>query len=599
MRSLLCVATIVGLALSLAPAQQTDWTVSWQFEVSSIGENVAELKAAGQTVLRWRAPDALSQVTALAKRLNTLLWQGTPAEAIAVIKIPSGYAVTVKGEPLLTVTHPIARANNSDPKSLAEQWAQRLREVFRWRWLAVPMKELVLAVNEEITVPLLGNAEGLVQVEALPPEPLRWKVGPDGQSLVVRGVDVGAGVLRIVKGTTGLRLPYRVLYRAATWKNAPVAWVRGARVSAAMVREAVENAVMTALDTQPGARWTLLPVGDNLPFFTPEVPTRWRIQAMGEQLLPLDEVVSVPLRSFPQSLGEADLLVISNEPETFREFRVLARGILTPGQTTRFMLHHRNGMNRTAWLVLELRNTEDHWVPLLVRFGHGIPQESELRCGHDATASFLQSLMDDSAIRISLPPQSAYRLLRFGLQPNHTASALVEIRLEEVAGVGYQVVALPVAPLKIEWLTGTQLVEALVSTPDPPPYPKPLRLIEETHKAGKQWTFISIGRFGLQHPLKGRTLRGNYGVLYRITIKFVNPTDRSWQAQIAVEPTGGVLRGAFVVDGRLVELPLLRPYEERVIHSFPLAPQQTRTVQVFTIPSAGSFYPVQLIARTQ
>ncbi len=417
--------------------------------------------------------------------------------------------------------------------------------------------------------------------------------------MTVRGVDAGAGVLRIVKGTTGIRLPFRVLYRAAVWKTEPVAWVRGRTVSAEMVREAVENAVLQALEVRFGARWSLSPVTDAVGFFSPETLTRWRVQAMGEQYLPLDEIRAIPLRSFPQSLGESDLLVISNEPETFREFRVLCRGLLPPSQTVRFMVHHRNGMARPAWLALELRNTEEQWVPVLVRFGHGRPHESELRCGHEATATYLQALVNDAAIRISLPPQSTYRLLRFGLKPNDTASALVEVRLEEMAGVSYQVVALPVAPPKTELLSGTQLVEALVSVADPPPYPKPTRVIEETHIAGKQWTFISVGRFGLQHPLKGRILRGNYGVLYRITVRFVNPTDRSWQAQLVVDPAGGVVRGAFAIDSRLVEIPLLRPNDERVLHEFVLAPNQTRTVTVLTVPAAGSFYPINIIARTQ
>ena len=592
-------AVVAILALSCSVFAQQNWTVSWKFEAFRVSDDVAELRAAGQTVLRWRSPNALSQVQQLADRLNELLWKGTKPEAISVNRVPGGFSITAGGEPLLTVTHQIARIAQSDTMALANSWAQKLREVFSWRWLAVPLTELVVAVGESETVQLLGTAEGALQVEAIPPELVKIKIAPDARSFSVTGIDVGAGTLRVVKGTVGIRLPFRILYRAATWKESPTAWVRGAQVSAAMVREAVENAVMMALNVQLGARWVLLPVSDSTNFFAANTVTRWRVQAMGDQFLPVDEVINVPLQPFPQSLGEADLLVISNEPETFQDFRVLCRGLLPPSQTVRFMVHHRNGMNRPAWLTLEFRNTEDRWVPLLVRFGHGNPHESELRCGHDATASFLQALLYDAAIRIYLPPQSVYRLLRFGLKHRDTASALVEARLEETAGVGYQVVALPVAPPKTEVLSGTQLVEALVSAPDPPPFPKPVQNIQETHVAGKQWTFISVGRFGLQHPLKGRVLRGNYGVIYRIAIRFTNPTNRSWQAQVVVEPTGGVVRGAFLVDGKLVELPLLRPHDEKVIHEFTLAPHQTRTVSVVTIPSAGSFYPIQLIARTQ
>lgn len=598
MKRPLTAMVLVFITCCVGTAQQ-NWTVSWKFEANRLSDEVAELKAAGQTILRWRGQDAISQVQQLAERLNQLLWKGIKPEAFSIVQVQGGFSITVNNEPILTITHQVARAARSDTKALADQWAKKLREVFNWRWLAVPLTELVVAVGEDATIQLLGTAEGTVQVEAIPPEILKLQVNPDGRSIVVTGIDSGVGVLRIVKGSTGIRLPFRVLYRAAVWKEKPVAWVRGAQISAAMVREAVENAVMRTLDVRLGARWTLIPVNDSVNFFSANITSQWRIQAIGDQLLPLDETVNIPLNSFPQSLGEADLLVISNEPETFQDFRVLCRGLLQPSQTMRFMVHHRNGMNRPAWLAFEFHNTEDDWVPLLVRFGYGNPQESELRCGHDATSYYLHSLSNDAAVRIYLPPQSIYRLLRFGLKPRDTASALIEARLEKVAGVGYKVTALPIPPPKTELLTGTLLVEALTGTGDPPPYPKPIQNIEDTHVAGKNWNFISVGRFGLKHPIKGRVLRGNYGVLYRITIKFVNPTNRSWRAQVVVEPTGGVVRGAFLVDGKLVELPLLRPHDEHVIHEFTLLPNQNRTVTVVTVPSAGSFYPIQIIARTQ
>ncbi|MCS7265270.1 MAG: hypothetical protein NZ805_10605 [Armatimonadetes bacterium] len=597
MRQPLIVLTAV-FVFCCASLSQQNWTISWKFEAVKIAEDTAELKAAGQTILRWRGIGALQEIQRLATRLNELLWQGAKPEEISVAKVQGGFSILLRNETLLTITHQIARTVGSDTRALANLWAQKLQQALEWRWLAVPLTELVVAVGESATLQLFGTAEGILQVEATPAELLKVKPSNDGKSIVVIGSDVGAGVLRIVKGNSGLRIPYRVLYRAAVWKEKPVAWVRGAKVSAAMVREAVENAVMRALDVRLGANWALLPANDSVNLFSTNTITQWQVQAMGEQLLPLDEIVNIPLQNFPQSLGEADLLVISNEPETFQDFRVLCRGLLQPSQTMRFMIHHRNGMSRNAWLTFEFHNTEDKWVPLLVRFGHGVPQESELKCGHDATAHFLSALAQDSAIRIHLPPQSVYRLLRFGLKQRDTASALVEVRLEDVAGVGYRVVSHPIAPTKMELLTGTQLVDALLSVSEPLTYPKPVQNIEETHTAGKEWTFVSVGRFGLKHPIKGRVLRGNYGVLYRIAIKFVNPTNRNWKAQIAIEPAGGVVRGAFLVEGNLIELPLLRPHDDRVIYEFNLQPNQTRTVTVMTIPSAGSFYPIQIVART-
>ncbi|MFA0750132.1 MAG: hypothetical protein SLRJCFUN_000535 [Candidatus Fervidibacter sp.] len=584
-------------------AQGSGLTVSWQFEAVKINGQGAELRAAGVPLLRLRGEGAEASVQRIAAQLNDARWRGVSPEALQVVWVRGGYQLQLQGEPLLTVTHALAQQMGSEPKALAQQWAQRLRQALSWQWLAVPLTEAVIAVGEELTIPLLGNAVGDVQVQARPAEPVRWQVVVEKQAVFValKGVDVGAGILRIVKGKVGVRLPFRVLHRAARWRQTPVAWVRGKQVSKAMVWEAVENAVLMAMQFQLGARWQVLPAPDGqLPSFVkPNEALVWRVQVTGEQLLPVDEVVTIPLRSFPSSLGDADLLVISNDPETFRDYRVLCRGLLPIGQTVRFMVHHRNGLTQPAALSLELLNTEERPVSIITRFGYGTPKESELQVGHEATASFLQGLNDDAAVRLTLPSQSAYRLLRFALKPKDTASALVEVRLDEPAGIAYRVITTATMPPKTELLTGTQLAEALTGGNEPPPFPKPMRILESTHVAGGAWTFLSVGRFGLQHPLKGRTLHGNYGVVYRVTLRFVNPTARLWRAQLLVEPTGGVAKGAFLVNGRLVEVPLLRPYQEHLLHAFSLAPNQTQTVTVVTIPSAGSFYPIQLVARTQ
>jgi len=203
------------LTLSCLVFAQRNWTVSWKFEAFKVSDDVAELRAAGQTILRWRSQNALSQVQQLADRLNELLWKGTKPEAISVNRVPGGFSITVGSETLLTVTHQIARATQSDTMALANSWAQKLREVFSWRWLAAPLTELVVAVCESATVQLFGTAEGALQIEAIPPELVKIKIAPDARSFSVTGVDVGAGTLRVVKGTVGIRLPFRVLYRGS------------------------------------------------------------------------------------------------------------------------------------------------------------------------------------------------------------------------------------------------------------------------------------------------------------------------------------------------------------------------------------------------
>ena len=176
-------------------AQGSGLTVSWQFEAVKVSEEVTELRAAGVPLLRLRGEGAEATVQRLAAQLNDARWRGISPDMLQVVWIKGGYQLQLQGEPLLTVTHALAQQMGSEPKALAQQWAQRLRQALSWQWLAVPLTEAVIAVGEELTIPLLGNAVGDVQVQARPAEPLRWRVGVEKQAVFVtlKGMDVGCG----------------------------------------------------------------------------------------------------------------------------------------------------------------------------------------------------------------------------------------------------------------------------------------------------------------------------------------------------------------------------------------------------------------------
>jgi hypothetical protein len=80
---------VAVLTLSCLVFAQQNWTVSWKFEAFKVSDDVAELRAAGQTILRWRSQNALSQVQQLADRLNELLWKGTKPKRFLSTECPA------------------------------------------------------------------------------------------------------------------------------------------------------------------------------------------------------------------------------------------------------------------------------------------------------------------------------------------------------------------------------------------------------------------------------------------------------------------------------------------------------------------------------
>jgi hypothetical protein len=92
-------------------------------------------------------------------------------------------------------------------------------------------------------------------------------------------------------------------------------------------------------------------------------------------------------------------------------------------------------------------------------------------------------------------------------------------------------------------------------------------------------------------------LVGDYGVLYRLRLRLLNPTDREASAALVASAAGGPARGLFLVDNAAVDAGLLRPAEERQVAAFVVPPSAHRQVMVLTMPVAGSFYPVRLAVK--
>ncbi|MBI2265051.1 MAG: hypothetical protein HYU64_07750 [Armatimonadetes bacterium] len=92
---------------------------------------------------------------------------------------------------------------------------------------------------------------------------------------------------------------------------------------------------------------------------------------------------------------------------------------------------------------------------------------------------------------------------------------------------------------------------------------------------------------------------GNYGVLYKIRLELTNPGYDEKAVRISLFPTAGVARGAFVIDGKRVNVPITPPYEEVVLASYRLPSGSRRIVEILTTPEGGSYYPVNLIVKPE
>jgi hypothetical protein len=111
----------------------------------------------------------------------------------------------------------------------------------------------------------------------------------------------------------------------------------------------------------------------------------------------------------------------------------------------------------------------------------------------------------------------------------------------------------------------------------------------------------TVAELGIMSNLRdirtGEALVGDYGVLYRLRLRLVNPTAREVTTALVANAAGGPARGLFFINGTPVDVGLIRATEDREITTFSVPPASSLEIAVLTMPVAGSFYPVRLGLR--
>lgn len=568
-------------------------TGTWRFRAVPVRRGVVEIRANGGVILRLRGQGAIRDARRLVRLLNDALRFGVRPDDLKIVRLRGGYALSLRRTHLLTVTPLLGWQNRSSPEALAQLWGRRIQAALSRPWVGVPVKRVIVAVGEKVQVPVLGRGQGQLKAESVPEGLVRIVV--KGRCVTLWGKRTGKGFLLVFWGKAGVCVPLQVMVRAAQWVSRPIAWVQGRQISGSLLRVAVENAILRSLQIRPKTRLTLSPLRDIFRRWRPGSEVPYRVRVTGEGLLPLDEKISVPLYDFPEKVGVPRHLILSNEPETFRHPQIFCERPFPSGEPLRLLLHHRNGSSKKVWLTGAILNGGDRPAWVLLRMGLGVGRDV-LQVGQEVAERYLRALSSGAAVRLIVAPKTVYRFLRLPLSPGETGSALIEMRLESGTKVAYRVAAVQSPPIQMETFLGREKTKPLSEIPDPSPYPRTQREIHATHKAGGRWTFISIGA---KARGEGKAPPGDYGVLYRITITFLNPTGHPWTAKLLFQPKGGVARGIFIIDGRFVRTPTVRPFADQTLYRFRLSPNERRIITVLTTPCPGSNYPIHLIAMTE
>jgi len=363
------------------------------------------------------------------------------------------------------------------------------------------------------------------------------------------------------------------------------------------LRLGIETAVREVVPEARTAQVTLVSATPALAPLDPSggATVQATVQVVSPARAPQLVTVPVAVTNVAAQWPDAQVLLVSNSPESLPFGKVLYNASLGNGQTARLLYHHQNG-SKTSRMTIEvaLSNPARSPITLWVNGASGGPASDELLIGHAAAYRFLGQYATHAGFLMQIPANTTVPLLLHDLPPLGVVSGIVQLSLVTGDRLNLQVVA------------------RLAGEMDPPT-DSFIPDFDNVHQRGafanpyidRQVTFVAGGspvimtlgddRDLMREGATGERLQGNYGVIYTFEIHASNPTSERVVASLVMHADGGQARGTFIVDNRLINGPAVEPNAPKTVATIALMPGESRIVRITTMPESGSNYPVHLV----
>lgn len=309
-------------------------------------------------------------------------------------------------------------------------------------------------------------------------------------------------------------------------------------------------------------------------------------------------IVSLLSRSLPANAGEdiaglcrADALFVSDNPESVHDTRGLFRADTGGARCVRLLYHHENA-NRASPIAIQIwaLNTDDVMAHLRLTLGAGGPTPDAMTAGHHAAIGFWHAILSNAAVATDISPHQWEPLLETVLQPRDVISGLAQMK---ISGGRLTLVVLAYLPGASEANIAPGSFLARVGTHPFGVFNAPL---VEQHVEVKldqpRGLLVAAGGF-LSGRVPTEILKGNYGVIYHLSIDCINVSRRPIQLILALAPRHGPAAATLVINGRLVGVPAVPRGTRQEVGRYRIPPG-TWLLEIWTSPEGASAYPVRL-----
>jgi hypothetical protein len=549
------------------------------------------ITASGTPVMRFRQSAISPQIAnRISSSLNQAALRGVRPGAVVARKSSGGAVILIGSETLLEINAKLAASANSTPLGLAQTWASNIQKAFANTYVAFATPiPLLVPLGESRSVSWGGTITFSLQVNSTNPLIAAANVATSPRRVIVNGLNRGPTEVVITGEGFEFRLPVEVKPWAATVSPQVTGEITSPPLPADDLRRILRNAVLAGVRPMPGASIQLAePVRTATGY-------QLTVRASGPDCLDVITPVNVQLTTITPQLAKAPELVVSNYPERIREPATLLRDHLRHKVPLRVLWHHVSNFSQPLRFAVRMANLGSETARVHITESGSGPHFDEIFVGHQAMVRYLSLSARGEGFVISIPPGRMADLYDVRLNQGDIVSGIAQLSPLQGGDLMVEVVAENAWPTDAYFMpVPAKIVQDAALTP----YRfEANKSGEVTHDVGGAWGFHHIGR-GASTNLQGKELFGDYGVLYDVKAMLANNTDRPANAEIVVRAGGGVARGTFIIDGRIVETGLLQAGNEEILLRQPLLPSTQQSFRIRTIPQSGSNYPLTIILRS-
>jgi hypothetical protein len=558
-------------------------------------------------VLTLRASVGKSGPAARAKALASRL-DGRSDLSLAIEGNRRSAKLYESGEVLILINKEEAERHGSSPVALANEWLGALRQAWSLPAIKPDKSQVMLPVKGTAGIDVIGRLARTAPLFVENKDVV--KVSRIGARLALQATQAGETSIRIGEGEESAEIKIRVLPYAATFPQSFSVTVVGAPAAASSIKSVVEGAVRTRLAVVPGstATWVIADVNSLQPGQKDTIAVK--VKADGPNAYPSEGTVNVTVSNLGLAHRRETELWYCNDPENIKKPQSLFNARLVPDSPVRLLYHHINDSYQGLYIRVFATNKSERPAQVVILPGDS-KDKNPVLAGVLAADPFFRSWFSGSGEVVTVAPGGSLPIAFRRLAPQETSSGLCYLRLLSGGPDALTVTAEAVAPYDLDerWQAATRTPtpwrEVGASTDLTPSYfseasevifPTPFKQEEFKYTAGGNFSFFRIGHKPIPRE-GGKSLDGNFGVIYNIQAKAENPTANIADIELVFEASAGYSGGIFLIDGEFVRLPLLQSKAEARLARFKLEPGGSKTISVATIPLSGSSYPATLVLR--